>query len=49
MLDATTFTADAEVVPGVNTSPVVATDGNGNRRTNHYQVTVPGGARLSPR
>ena len=24
--------------------PVVATDGNGNRRTNNYQVTVPGGA-----
>ena len=44
MLDATTFTADAEVVPGVNTIPVVATDGNGNRRTNNYQVTVPGGA-----
>jgi RHS repeat-associated protein len=44
MLDATTFTADAEVVPGVNTIPVVATDGNGNRRTNHYQVTVPVGA-----
>ena len=44
MLDATTFTADAEVVPGVNTIPVVATDGNGNRRTNNYQVTVTGGA-----
>jgi RHS repeat-associated protein len=44
MLDAKTFTADAEVVPGVNTIPVVATDGNGNRRTNNYQVTVPGGA-----
>ena len=44
MLDDTTFTADAEVVPGVNTIPVVATDGNGNRRTNNYQVTVPGGA-----
>jgi RHS repeat-associated protein len=44
MLDATTFTADAEVVPGVNTIPVVATDGNGNRRTNNYQVTVPSGA-----
>ena len=44
MLDATTFTADAEVVPGVNTIPVVATDGNGNRRTNNYQITVPGGA-----
>jgi RHS repeat-associated protein len=44
MLDATTFTADAEVVPGVNTIPVVAADGNGNRRTNNYQVTVPGGA-----
>jgi DNA-binding beta-propeller fold protein YncE len=38
MLDASTFTADAEVVPGVNTIPVVATDGNGNRRTNNYQV-----------
>jgi RHS repeat-associated protein len=44
MLDATTFMADAEVVPGVNTIPVVATDGNGNRRTNNYQVTVPSGA-----
>ena len=44
MLDATTFTADAEVVPGVNTIPVVATDGNGNRRTNNYQVTVPSAA-----
>jgi RHS repeat-associated protein len=44
MLDATTFTADAEVVPGVNTIPVVATDGNGNRRTNNYQVTVLGAA-----
>jgi hypothetical protein len=28
----------------VNTIPVVATDGNGNRRTNNYQVTVTGGA-----
>ncbi len=44
MLDASTFTADAEVVPGLNTIPVVATDGNGNRRTNNYQVTVTGGA-----
>ena len=44
MLDDKTFTADAEVVPGVNTIPVVATDGNGNRRTNNYQVTVPSGA-----
>jgi RHS repeat-associated protein len=45
MLDETTFTADAEVVPGVNTIPVVATDGSGNRRENKYQVTVTGGAK----
>jgi len=44
MLNDKTFTADAEVVPGVNTIPVVASDGNGNRRTNNYQVTVSGGA-----
>lgn len=41
MLDSTSFTAEASVVPGTNTIAIVAKDGNGNTRTNTYQVVVP--------
>jgi RHS repeat-associated protein len=36
----------ANVVPGANSIPVVAKDGNGNTTTKTIQVTVPGGATL---
>jgi RHS repeat-associated protein len=37
------FDGMVDAVVGSNTVPVVATDGNGNSRTNNYQVTVPSG------
>jgi RHS repeat-associated protein len=45
MVDATNnFDGVADVVPGNNTVPVVATDTNNNVKTNSYQVNVPTGS-----
>ncbi len=41
------FDGTANVSVGTNTVAITATDINGNRRTNNYQVSVPGGVNAS--
>ena len=44
----TNFTGIASVSTGTNNVPVIATDVNGNAKTNTYQVVIPTGSSISP-